>query len=111
VIRINPSDADAHNQLARVLATGPARVRDGKLAVEYATRACELTGWKNPNFIDTLAAANAETGDFDRAVEIQKKALAFPDFQKADGKGGRERLHLYERKMPYRDPALAPMKD
>jgi hypothetical protein len=79
--------------------------------VKHATRACELTGWKTADWIDTLAAAYAEAGDFDKAVEFQRKALSFPDFQKADGKGGRERLDLYERKMPYRDPALTPMKD
>ena len=33
----------AGNVLARLLAAGPDGVRDGKLAVEYATRACELS--------------------------------------------------------------------
>src|SRR5262249_31771065 len=68
--------------LAWLLATGPDRVRDGKQAVEVATRACELTGWKNPVCIAILAAAHAEAGDFDKAVELQKKALAFPAHEK-----------------------------
>jgi eukaryotic-like serine/threonine-protein kinase len=107
-IRLAPRHADAHINLSWLLAAGPDPVRDGKRAIEHATRACELTEWKNPEFIGILAAAYAEAGDFDRAVEFQKKALAFPAVEKEPGKVGRERLALYERKKPYRDPSLTP---
>jgi hypothetical protein len=83
-------------------------VRDGKRAVGHASRACELTGWRTPLFIATLAAAHAEAGDFDRAVEFQRKALSFPAYEKRFRKTGGERLQLYERKKPYRDPAWMP---
>jgi serine/threonine protein kinase/Flp pilus assembly protein TadD len=110
-VRLDRKDADSHSKLAWLLAAGRDGVRDGKQAVVHAERACELTEWKDPNYIDTLAAAHAEAGDFDRAVEFQMKAISFPEFEQADGTGGRERLDMYERKMPYRDPALTPMED
>jgi tetratricopeptide (TPR) repeat protein len=104
-VRLNPNHAWAHMLLAWLLATGPDGLRDGKQAVAHATRACELTGWNDPGFIETLAAAQAEAGDFDRAAEFQRKALAFPSSEKQSGKA-QERLQLYTRNMPYRDSAL-----
>src|SRR5262249_27653263 len=102
-IRRDPKNHFALNGLAWLLATGRDKGRDGKRAVEYATRACELTGWKDPNNIDTLAAAHAEAGDFDKALEHLKKARALPGAEEQWGPGFRERLALYERKQPYRD--------
>ena len=82
-------------------------MRDGKQAVVYATRACELSEWKNPICISTLATAHAAAGDFDRAVEFEKKALSFTAYAKQRGKAVQERLQLYAQKKPYRDPSLA----
>jgi tetratricopeptide (TPR) repeat protein len=106
-LRHDPNWAGAHNNLAWLLAVGPDGVRDGKQAVAHATQACELTGWKKPGFLDTLAAAHAAAGDFDRAVEFEKKALSFPEYEKEDAKGGRRRLQLYAQKKPYRQSARA----
>jgi serine/threonine-protein kinase len=106
-IRRDPEFALAHRHLAWLLAAGPDGIRAGKQAVEHATRACELTGWKHPELIDTLAAAYAEAGDFARAVEYQKKALAFPTFEQAHGAAGREKLALFAQKKSYRDADLA----
>jgi Flp pilus assembly protein TadD len=107
-VRLFPKSGSPHGNLAWFLATGPERVRDGKRAVELATRACELTEWKNAVFLDALAAAYAEVGEFEKAIETEKKALALPNAEKQYGTKYRNRIALYERKQPYRDPKLVP---
>ena len=101
-IRLDPQDSSAHNGRAWVWATSPEeKYRDGKRAVESATRGCELSGWKEANHLGTLAAAYAEVGDFAKAVEWQTKAIELLKDEK--GKDDyRARLKLYQEKKPYR---------
>jgi tetratricopeptide (TPR) repeat protein len=49
--------------------------RDGKAAVEDAKKACDLVKWKRAQYIDTLAGACAEAGDFDSAVRYEQQAI------------------------------------
>jgi hypothetical protein len=49
-------------------------VRDGAEALELAQRAVQLTGGDDPVVAATLAAAYAETGDFEAAVRIGRQA-------------------------------------
>jgi tetratricopeptide (TPR) repeat protein len=105
-IRIDARNAEAPATLAWILAAGPDGVRDGKRAVEYATRACELSAWGNPNHVAILAAAYAEAGNFVKAVEYQRKALTYPERDKEWGKIVRAHLARYERSKPSRDPTL-----
>jgi len=102
-IRLDPDYAELLNNLAMMLAACPeAKYRDGKKAVETATRACELTVWQQPGCLDTLAAAYAEAGDFDSAVTWQTRAIGLlMDETRQDDY--RSRLVLYQAKKPYRE--------
>jgi tetratricopeptide (TPR) repeat protein len=49
--------------------------RDGKAAVADAKKACDLSKWKEAQYIDTLAAAYAQSGDFDSAIRYEQQAI------------------------------------
>lgn len=103
-IVLDPTHPAAHSLLAWLLATCPEdKHRDGKRAIELATKACELGGWKLGGWkmaanMDSLAAAYAEVGDFEKAVKWQKTVIENED--KADYQA---RLDLYKSGKPYRD--------
>ncbi len=123
-IQFAPMAFGTYNNLADLLASCPdPRYRDGARAVNLATKANELTKWERPEFLETLAAAYAETGDFSSAVGWQKKAMERFAAQSATnvedsppwwikaldlidddhGKKDHEyRLSLYRRRLPYR---------
>ncbi|MEC8346323.1 MAG: hypothetical protein VXZ63_14355, partial [Planctomycetota bacterium] len=50
-------------------------LRDGERAVELGLKACEVTEYKEPHILSTLAAAYAETGDFENAKKWSSKAV------------------------------------
>jgi hypothetical protein len=77
-------------------------LRESKKAVEYGIRACELSNWKDPFCLGTLAAAYAEAGKFSDAVKWQSRALDFSDiYGKSATEQARQRLLLYEAHKPY----------
>jgi len=99
-LEINPRYAAAYNELAWLLATAKEpRIRNGKKAVELALRACELSDWKNPDYLDTLAAAYARVDDFGNATKWQEKALQL--FEKGEKAEAQERLNLYREHRPW----------
>jgi len=100
-IRLDPKVASPWINRARIAATCPnANYRDGKKAVIGATTACELTGWKDWNYLDTLAAAYAEAGDFPNAVKWEEKAIELAS-EKQKGEL-RSHLDLFKAHKPYR---------
>ncbi len=76
VLGKNPDDADAMNNIAYYLATSAnPEIRDNRQAVIFSTRACEISKWKNPDFLDTLATTYAESGNFAEAAKWEAKAV------------------------------------
>jgi tetratricopeptide (TPR) repeat protein len=102
VIRLSPGSALAYNERAWLLATCPdERLRDGRGAVESATRACELAGWKSPRYLATLAAAYAESGDFGAAARSQERAITLLAATSPDKSEYRRVLDRYRAKKPH----------
>lgn len=94
-----------YNSYAWFLATCPdEKCRDGKKAVELSQKGIALAG-KVVSWVyrDTLAAAHAEAGDFEKAVAEQEKALEDKTIVEAERKKMEARLELYKAKKPYRD--------
>lgn len=76
-------------------------VRNGLSAVEFAQRAAELTQQKDAAVMDTLAAAYAEAGQFDKAIRAEQRAMSLSK-REEDQKEYGLRLKLYQEKKPYR---------
>ena len=74
--RLYPDLVEAHVMSAwiRAACMDP-RYRDGKRALESATRACELTNWQDIDALEALAAALAEVGNFAEAAERQQTVV------------------------------------
>ena len=95
-------DLQVLNALAWSLATSrSAKMRDGPHAVAFAEKAVAVTNRKDPQLLDTLAAAYAEAGDFNKAISAQKEAIRLLGDEQAR-KDFTTRLKLYESNIPYR---------
>lgn len=111
------------NERAAIRASCPdGAFRNAQLAIADAKKACDLQKWKGSNYIDTLASAYAEAGDFDSAIRYEEQAIALNKSGKdedlmseskkyaemlAKGNPARakrylQRLELYKQHRPYR---------
>jgi len=110
-VALNESATLALNNLAWILALSPdPDVRDGPRAVELAQRACADAHYLNPQFLNTLAAAQASTGRFDLAVKTLQRAIAIADRARMveSAQEMRGLLRGYERGEPHPTPAILP---
>lgn len=91
-IRLDPENPDSLHHRAVMLAANPVdELRNGKQAVSDATKACEISEWKAPLYINGLIMALAEAGDFDSAIQWHTKI-----------NGPADRLDQLKQKKPFR---------
>jgi tetratricopeptide (TPR) repeat protein len=75
-LKLEPHDVGILNNFAWVLATAPEdNLRDGRRAIVLATDACKQTKYQEDYILSTLAAAYAETGDFESARKYSAQSL------------------------------------
>ena len=100
-----PRLLDAANNLAWILASHPDdSIRSADEALVLAEGLCEQTQEKQPQFLDTLGAALANSEKFEAAIEAAKKAIALYDPNDEEGiEPIRARIKLYEARKPYRE--------
>jgi tetratricopeptide (TPR) repeat protein len=106
-IRLEPNWPRQAYAEARQFAAHPdAQRRSGPKAVRTAKMACQATGFQDWQGLDVLAAAYAESGNFELALDWQRKAIALlpASAPETAGRELREHLRLYEMHQPLRLP-------
>lgn len=104
-LQIKPDYVNVMDILALTLATTvDNKIWNPREGVKIAERACELTDYKQPEVLDTLAMAYAATGTFAEAVAVAKKAI---NLARAENKQQladeiKTRLQLYKVGQSYR---------
>jgi tetratricopeptide (TPR) repeat protein len=89
------------NGLAWMLATDPAVTKENASeALQLALQAAQMTGYKHPQILDTLAASYAARGDFDKAIQTAQQAMKLTAAAGAPEltKEIRSRLELYRQR-------------
>ncbi len=100
-LKLAPSLPETLNVYAWFLSTcTDEKFRDGKRAVEMAEKAVAASSQPNWYRVDTLAAAKAEVGEFDKAIELQQQAIEKAPADKKEA--CQTRLQSYQDKKPIR---------
>ncbi len=102
-----PNQSVFANDLAWVLATSNNdQLRNPQRAVRLAKQAAEATQYSDPGYLDTLSVAQAASGDFAAAIQTAEKALKLAESagHSAVSAQLRERLGLFRKSIPYRQP-------
>jgi tetratricopeptide (TPR) repeat protein len=104
-LALDPRWPERANRAAWALATrAEPRRQNGLLALRLARQICEVTDDKQPDYLDTLAAAYAVVGRFNEAAATARRAAALMAADRSDRlKQVQERVRLYESGRPFRD--------
>ncbi|MDR2440853.1 MAG: tetratricopeptide repeat protein [Planctomycetaceae bacterium] len=107
IIEKDPNDEVSTNNLSWILSTSPIEsIRNGKRSLELAEKAGQLTDYKKAYILSTLAAAYAEIGNFEKAVEWSQKSIehAKDDENVSDRIDDLQKeLDSYKQKKPFRE--------
>ncbi|MDO4585535.1 MAG: beta-propeller fold lactonase family protein [Planctomycetia bacterium] len=105
VLALAPENEVALNNLAWILGTSPEdSLRNAERAIALGTKVCELTQYANPGYLSTLAAAYAEKGDFEKALEWIQKALEIAEKNQDETLDAlKKEKAAYEKKEPFRE--------
>ena len=104
-LKVSPNIAEALYNLSWIYATNEnEKYRNGKKAVKLAEKLCGLQNYSHPLSLDALAAAYAETSEFDRAVKVAQQGLSLALMHGPEelASGLTKRLQLYQDGLPYR---------
>jgi len=99
-------DPQVLNDLAWRLATSKqSQLRDGSKAVELARKASAIAEDDNPIFLDTLSAAFAEVGNFEKALDTAQRAQQVASEHGSAGMDADIAAHieLYRKQQPVRE--------
>jgi tetratricopeptide (TPR) repeat protein len=101
-IKLDAENYSLLNNFSWVLSTSPVdELRNAQRAIELGTKACELTEYKLPHILSTLAAGYAEAGDFETARKWSAKAV---ELGEGDIKEQlQEELDSYKAEKPWRE--------
>lgn len=110
-LRLEPNAPEARYALAWLLATADRDdLRDGERALALAEGLCAESDPVRPEYLDALAAALAEVGQFERAVKVAGQAsdLAVARGERSLSREILARRAAYQRRLAHRHPGLSP---
>lgn len=100
-IAVDADSGRAYQGAAWLMATCPdERYQNNHLALQAAEKAIELGGRADFKYLDTLAAAYASAGEFDKAKRTVAEAIKIAPKEHVPSL--QRRLALYQRSQPYR---------
>ena len=108
-LAIQPDNGNAASNLAWVFATCPEdSIRDGPRAVDLAQKAMLIAGGKIPMIYRVLAAAYAENGRFNDAIEAAERGAELSNSQDNPALASEleSNIAFYQSGKPLRDPSI-----